>query len=476
MNNINDMTEGKPLPLLVRFSLPMIAANVLQLLYTMADSAVVGRMLGVTAFAAVGATAAIYWMVLSIIISMSHGFGILFAQRFGAKDIGGLRRAFITAIYLTAVIGAAVGGAGIVGSGMVLELLDTPPELLAGASVYLQWLSGGIIIALAYNVLSAMLRALGDSKTPLKSIIITSLLNIALDVALVGPLGIAGVAIATLLSQLAACLYCAAVLRGAGRGTGRGAGRGTGAVLGASGNSAIYIWGTVHGAQPAAVAFDAKSAAALLRLGLPLAFRNGAIEIGGLVVQRFVNAYGVEFVAGIAAAKRMYSLLGLAGGAYEAANGTYAAQNFGAGKLDRVKLGVVYGRRLMLISAAIIMAIIIPLRYSILGLLLEGDPVQVKAVLDIGARQLLIMTIGLPLLNLLFLYRSTLDGIGKPQFSVISGFLELAMRIAAVLFLAPAISEAGIMISDPAGWVAALALLLAAYYAIIKKLAKRDSP
>ena len=460
MNNVIDMTEGKPLPLMVRFSLPLIVANALQLLYTMVDSAVVGRMLGVTAFAAVGATAAIYWMVLSVIISMSHGFGILFAQRFGAKDMDGLRRTFITALFLTAMIGIAVGSAGIAGSRFVLGLLGTPPELQAGAAAYLRWLTGGIIIALAYNVLSAMLRSLGDSKTPLRAVIITSLLNIALDIALVGPLGIVGVAAATLLSQLVACVYCAMVLRRTYAFQG-------GEINGATG-------GEINKATGGAYKFDAPSAAALLRLGLPLAFRNGVIEVGGLVVQRYVNAYGVEFVAGIAAAKRMYSLLGLAGSAYEAANATYTAQNFGAGKLDRVKQGVTSGRRLMLISSVIIMALIIPLRHAILGLLLEGEPAQIKAVLDIGARQLLIMTIGLPLLNMLFLYRSTLDGMGKPRFTVISGFMELAMRVAAVLILAPAIGQAGIMISDPAGWVAALALLLAAYYAIMKKMTKGD--
>ena len=442
MTNINDMTEGKPLPLLLRFSLPMLFGNMLQLFYMIADSAVVGRMLGVRAFASVGATASLHFMVFSIILGIGHGFGIVFAQRFGAKDMDGLRRAFVTAVYLVLLIGFLIGCAGVLGSGLFLEWMDTPLDLMPGAVTYLSWLLGGMVITFSYNLLGGLLRALGDSKTPFKAMIASSVINIALNVPFAYCFGIMGVAAATLIAQFSACAYCYVALRKS-------------KVLDGCG----FGWHT-------------PSAAALLRLGLPLGFRNGVVNSGGVLVQWYINInFGTEvFIAGISVAKRMYSLLMVAGNAIEAANGTFSAQNFGAKRMDRVKLGLACGRRLMLISAAIIMAVTLPLSRVLLGLLFDGDPELVGSVLDVGVRQLGIMTIGLPLLYLLLLYRSTLEGIGKPLIPMLSGFVELVFRIACIFALTPFIGELGVMLSDPAGWVGALGLLAIAYYVIIKKI------
>ena len=433
MANINDMTEGRPLPLLLRFSVPMLLGNVLQLFYTIADSAIVGRVLGVTAFASVGATASLHFMVFSIILGIGQGFGIVFAQRFGAKDMDGLRRAFVTAAYLVVFISVAIGVAGAAGSGLFLSLLETPRELMAGAATYLSWLLGGMVITFTYNLLGAMLRALGDSKTPLKAMIVSSIVNVAFNIPLAMMLGIMGVAAATLFAQLTACAYCYIVLRRSD-------------VLDGCG----FKW-------------HSPTAVSLLRLGLPLGFRNGVIQAGGVLMQWFINGYGTAFIAGVSVAKRMYSLLQIAGNAFEAANGTFVAQNFGAGRMDRVKQGVACARRLMLASAGIIIAVTLPLGRFILGLMFEGDPALISAVLDAGVMQLNIMALGLPLLYMLVLYRSTLEGIGKPLIPVLSGFMELVFRIASILLLTPFINEMGVMLCDPVGWVGATGLLVIAY-------------
>ncbi|MCL2703532.1 MAG: MATE family efflux transporter [Defluviitaleaceae bacterium] len=434
------MTKGRPMRLMINFATPLLFANVLQLMFTIADSAVVGRMLGVDAFASVGATASANWLALAAVIGLTQGFGTVFAQRFGAGDTDGLRKAFTAAVYLTAAFGVLLGIGGAFGAAPMLSLLGTPDQLMRGAVLYLSILLGGIVITFAYNMLGATLRALGDSVTPFKAMVIGMVLNIALSIALCIPFGIAGVAAATLLSQTAACAYCVFTLRK------------TGLMKGCDKN------------------LDIPSARALLRLGLPLFFRNAVIEVGGLAVQWYVNRYGVEFVAGIAAAKRMYSLLLIIAGALETSVATFAAQNFGAENISRVKQGVVCGMRLMFGSSLVIMAITLIFGRFILGLLITGDPGRLNAVLDVGTQQLTVMALGLPILSLLFLYRSALQGIGNTVIPMLSGFLELVSRISSVIFITPLWGEWGVYLSDISGWTAAALLLTVSYYYFARQL------
>jgi len=440
---VKDMTEGKPLRLMIRFSLPLLLSNALQMVYAITDSAVLGRMLGVNAFAAVGASVSLHWFVLSFVMGTAQGFGVIFAQRFGAKDTQGLGRAFVTAAYLSAGLGVAVGAVGVPGCGSILRLLNTPPELLGGAVIYMSFVFGGVPVTFIYNLLSCTLFALGDSKTPLKAMILSSLVNIALDFALVIPFGIAGVAVATPLAQTVACIYSAVVLKK------------TGVMKGCG-----FRW-------------DPASARALLRIGLPLGLRNAVIEVGGLVIQRYVNNYGVEFVAGVALAKRMYSLLMMCGGAIEAAVATFVAQNYGAGLLGRVKRGVRDGLLLAMTSSAVIMAIVLPFGRLLLSMLMGGDPAQVAEVLDVGARQLSMLALGLPVLCLLFLYRSALQGVGNALISMLSGVLELLVRIASLVILTPVLAGTGVMLAECVGWAPVALLLLVSYYAVFNGINKR---
>jgi len=406
----------------------------------MADSAIVGRILGVNAFAAVGATVIIYSVASSAIISMAHGFGVVLAQRFGAKDKDGLCQAFITSICLIVIFGIAVGLVGVLLSEFLLVTLNTPAVLLDNAVIYLSWLLGGMAVTAVYHLFSSALLALGESRAATRIMVFVSLLNIAFSLALVVPFGIAGSAIAMLLAQFVGIFYCLFVLRRAG----------------------IFTDGCLK--------WDTAISKDLLRLGLPLGFRDSLIQIGGLAVQWHINNFGVEFIAGVAIAKRMYSLLFIASGAFEAAAATFAAHNFGAGKYDRVKLGVAAGTRLMLASAAVTMVLTLLFGRFILGLMFDGEPHQVNAVLDIGVRQLVILTIGLPIAGMLFLYRATLEGMGKSVVSMISGFLEMFFRVALVLLLVPIAGEWGIFILDPVGWVAATVLLVITYNIVLSRL------
>ncbi|MCL2221581.1 MAG: MATE family efflux transporter [Oscillospiraceae bacterium] len=439
-----DMTEGKPLGLMIRFSVPLLISNALQMLFVVVDSAIVGRILGVNAFASIGVTASPHWLVFSAVIGINIGFGTLIAQRFGAKDMDGLRRAFVTAMYLSLAFGVAIGIGGVFVCRPLLELLATPPEIIDGAVIYLSWLWAGKPLVVLYNLLAMTLFSLGDSKTPLYAMIMASIVNIVLNLILIFPFGLAGVAAASLVAQISGIIFCAIAIRK------------TGLFKGCGKN------------------FDRSSAIPLLKLALPLGFRNAVIEIGGLIMQRYINEYGTEFVAGMAAARRMYSFLMIGGGAIEASVGTFVAQNFGAGQLKRVKRGVRDGLKMVAISSIFLMAVSFPFGRHILSLFIDGDATQVTEVLAVGTRQLNLMTAGLPLLYLLFLYRAALQGLGNTVIPMISGFAELTMRIISVVLLTGVLGVWGIHLADPIGWPIAAILLISSYYIVLKRVERKE--
>jgi len=443
MSNVKDMTEGKPVSLMIKFSIPVLISNVLQLMFVVADTAIIGRMLGVNAFASIGATTSTHWLVFSAVLGLNQGFSTLIAQRFGAKETDSLRKAFSTAIFLSAMFAVVIGFAGVMICRPLMELLRTPSGLIDGSVTYLSWLWAGMPLTFGYNLLAMTLFALGDSKTPLRAMIVATVVNIAFDLILIIPFGVAGVAGATLIAQATAMVFCI---------------------------RAIKKSGVFQGFQ---LKFDRSSVWPLLRLALPLGFRNSVIEVGGLLVQRYVNDYGTEFVAGVAAAKRMYSLLMVAGGAIEVSIGTFIAQNFGAKRFDRVKEGLKDGLKLVVGSVIIIMALALPLGRQILGLLIDGDPLQIIAVLDVGTRQLMLMTLGLPFLYLLFLYRAALQGLGNTFIPMLSGFVELTLRIFSVLVLTRILGDWGVLLSDPIAWPFAMLLLMISYYIVFRRVKKQ---
>ena len=442
-STVKDMTEGKPIRLMIGFSIPLLISNALQMLFVVADTAIIGHILGVNAFASIGATASPHWLVFSAVLGFNQGLSTLFAQRFGAKDMGGLKKAFVSAVYLAATLGIILGVAGVLLCKPLMELLQTPRELIGGSVTYLSWLWAGMPLFIGYNLLAMTLFALGNSKTPLFAVGVATVVNIAFDFILIVPFGIAGVAVASLIAQAAAMLFCYRALRKTG----------------------VFKGGGLK--------FDSKSAWPLLRLALPLGFRNAVIEVGGLLVQRYVNTYGTEFVAGVAVAKRMYSLLMIAGGAIEASVATFVAQNFGAKQLERVRQGLRDGLKLAIGSALVIIAVAIPLGRQILGLLIGGDAVQVNAVLDIGVRQLNLLALGLPFLYLLFMYRAALQGLGNTFIPMTSGFVELGMRIVSVLVLTRFFGDLGVLLSDPIAWPFAMTLLVVSYFIVFRRVRKR---
>ena len=310
MAKARDMTRGSPARLLAGFALPLMLGHVFQQIYNMADSAIVGRLISIDAFAAVGAAGFLSWLVTSAILGLTQGFGTVFAQRFGAEDAAGLRRSVGVGAGCALGVSVALTALGMALAVLALPAMDTPAELLGDAQLYLYVLFGGTPLLMGYNFAAAVLRALGDSKSPVYAGILSSLLNIALDYAAVAYLGmgVAGVALGTVLAQGFSLLFCLWRLRG----------------------FAQVRLGRED------LRMDGAVARQLFALGGPMALRDGLMAVGGLIYQRVINGFGAVTVAGVAAAWRYFALMEVVGAGLDGAVAVYVGQTHGAGRGDRV--------------------------------------------------------------------------------------------------------------------------------------------
>ena len=440
------MTQGNPSKLIIGFAVPLILGNVFQQLYTVVDTAIVGQALGVQALAAMGAADWLNWLVLGMIQGFAQGFSIFMAQRFGAEDHEGLNRSIGASVTLAAVISVVLLVISQVTVTPVLRLMNTPEEVMRGALTYLRIMFAGIPIIMAYNVLASILRALGDSKTPLYAMIIASVLNVALDLLfiLVFHWGIAGAVIATVMAQLFAALYCLrAVLR-------------------------------VRIIQLEKSYFlpEGFLARRLLGLGVPIAAQNMVIAVGGMVVQTVVNRYGVLFVAGLTATNKLYGVLEIAASSLGFAATTYVGQNLGAGLLPRIKKGMRSATWIALLISALITGIVFLLGRGMVGLFISGAPEEVAFSTDVAVYYLRVMATFLAVLYMLHVYRSALMGLGDTLTPMLSGVMEFIMRISVALILPALMGSDGIYYAEVAAWMGAAVILVSTYFVKFNKLQK----
>lgn len=443
-----NMTVGSPARLLVSFALPLMAGNVFQQLYTVVDTAVVGRVVGVDALAAVGAADWFNWMVLSILFGFTQGFSILMAQHFGAGDHRELSRAVGLSLTLTAVIAGVSLAVGELAAEPVLALLNTPEDIRPTAILYLRIVFGGIPVIAGYNFLASILRALGDSKTPLYAMIVASLLNVGLDLlfVMVFGWGVAGAAVATVLAQVVSGVLCYRSVRRI----------------------------TVIHLEKGDLRPTRERTLALLKLGFPVALQNWIISVGGMIVQSVINRYGMLFIAGFTATNKLYGLLEIAASSYGFALTSYVGQNLGAGLLGRIRKGVRAGVWISLVTSAAIGAALVLFGRPLLLLFISGTPETIAQVLAIAYRYLCFMAIPLPVLYMLYVYRSSLMGLGDTVVPMASGFVEMAMRLGVALFLPLALGQEGIYFAEPAAWTGAAVLLTAAYYLRMGALTRKE--
>lgn len=441
---IKDMTVGKPLPLIISFALPLMVGNVFQQLYTVVDTMVVGKALGVEALAALGATDWLYWMLLGMIQGVTQGFGILMAREFGAKQYESLRKVVGSSTSLSIIFALLFLILGQAVAKPILVLLNTPVQIMDGSLLYLRIMFLGIPIVMIYNLLATILRSLGDGQTPLYAMIVAALTNIALDIlfVLVLHLGIAGAAVATLIAQGISSIYCLQKIR----------------------KINFMTLKKKHFALEPALAGQ------LLSLGSPMAAQNAIIAVGGMIIQGVVNGYGVAFIGGFTAANKLYGVLEIAATSYGYAMITYVGQNLGAARIERIKTGMGWAIAVALATSALIAAVMLGFGQYIIGAFISGTPEEAAAATKVGVTYLSVMSICLPILYILHVTRSAVQGMGNTVLPMVSGIAEFIMRTGGVLILPALMGENGIFIAEVLAWLGADLILVPSYFVMVKRI------
>lgn len=442
--HVKDMTQGRPGSLIIGFALPLMLGNVFQQLYTVVDTMVVGKALGVSALAAVGAADWLNWMMLGIVQGLTQGFAILMAQRFGAKEEEKLRQTVGLSAVLSVLSALVLMLIGQLAVDPVLQAMNTPAEIHGSAELYLRIMFLGIPVVMTYNLLACILRSLGDGKTPLNAMIVASIINVVLDVVfvLIFHWGIAGAAIATLIAQVFSGLFCFWKLR---------------QIKMLRMNRSHFKW-------------DGGRAITLFKLGIPMAFQNAIISIGGMLVQTVVNGLGVLYIAGFTATNKLYGILEIAASSYGYAMITYVGQNLGAKKIDRIRKGQRAAIVVAISTSLVIAAFMILFGKHILSMFISGTPEEVTQTLRIAYYYLVIMSLFLPVLYVLHVTRSTIQGMGNTVLPMASGIGEFVMRTGAALLLPLLAGDTGIFYAEILAWIGADIILIPSYYYVISKV------
>lgn len=445
-----DMTTGSPAGLILRFALPLMLGNVFQQFYTFVDTMVVGQALGVKALAALGAAEWLTFLMFGLVQGLVQGFSLVMARQFGAGDDKGLKKAVAGAVWLSLSAAVLFTALGQLMLRPVLQLLRTPAEIIDLTLIYLRILYASLPVAFAYNLLAALLRALGNSKTPLQAMTLSSFCNIALDLLFVFGFGwgIQGAAAATVLAQLLAACFCCVKLRGSG--------------LFSLGNKEYYPDRDVIKEQ--------------LKLGLPMGLQNMITAMGGLIVQSVINGFGVLFIAGYTAANKLYGLLEIAASSYGYAMSTYSGQNMGAARYDRIGKGLRAANLIGAATALLMSAIMVFFGKPVLGCFLTGDSVTVEGAMRIGYHFLLVLAVFFPFLYILYVTRSCIQGMGNSLLPMISSIVQLVMRTGCALLLPALIGESGVFYGEVCAWLGADLLLAFSYFYCMKKLRTAAGP
>ncbi len=448
MPRVRDMTSGSPTRHILMFSLPIAAGNLLQQFYNLVDTLVIGRGEGVTALAAVSGSGWLDWLVLSLAMGLAQGFSIQIAQSFGAGDHVQLRRAVGQSIFLALVTTLVLEILAQTLLTPLLHLLDFPENTRPLTETYLRIVFSGLPLIMGYNLLAGFLQSVGDSRTPLLALTLATVANIILDTTLVLFLhmGVSGAAIATTSSQGISFLICLLAVR-----------------------RLPLLHAERKDLKP-----DPAMIRRLMRLGTPVATQNLIISLGGLVLQRVVNGFGFIFMAGYNAASRLQGMLELFGTAIGQGMATFAGQNLGAGKLDRVREGLKKSAWISVSISLLLGLLVILFGRQILALFVEDDPEIVDQVLAHGYRLLVVLASGLWGLYLLFVHRSALQGMGDTFIPMLSGGVELVCRIGCALILPALIGEWGVYISEISAWIGAAVLLIWGYHHRMRLLTARQ--
>ena len=432
----NDMTTGNPVKLILLFSIPLLIGNIFQQFYSMVDTIIVGRFVGVEALAAVGTTSSMVFLVNGFVMGLTSGFAVLISQKYGAKDEAGVKKAVASSITLSIIATIIVTFISVISAKPLLTLMNTPSNIMKDASAYIIILYAGNVAIIFYNMMAAILRALGDSKTPLYFLIVSSVLNIILDLVLIinFKMGVAGAAYATVISQGVSALLCV-----------------------------IYTYKKYKILRLKKEDFKVKKRyyRKHLKIGIPMALQFSITAIGIMTVQSAINIFGSTVIASYAASSKVLQLVMQPATTLGVTMATYCGQNIGAKRYDRIKLGVKKCVQISIITSLISAMVLIFLgKYFVMMFVSNPD----AEILSYAQQVLNISAIFFIPLGLIFVYRNALQGIGDSFIPMMAGVYELVAR-AVVAFTLPKVLEfMGICLADPVAWFAAVIPLAYTYY------------
>ena len=442
MARYNEMTSGATMPLIFKFTMPLLLGNVLQQTYSLIDAAIVGKFLGIGPLAAVGASSSVIFLILGFCNGCCCGFGIPVAQKFGARDYSTMRRYVYSGLKLTAWLSVAIAIVTSLMCGAILRWMSTPEGIFEDAYWYLLITFIGVPATFYYNLLSSIIRALGDSKTPFWFLLFSTVLNVALDLFCIVTLGwgVAGAAIATVFSQALSAGLCYIYMM-----------RKFDILMGNADERSL----------------SRKHSVTLLKIGVPMGLQFSITAIGSIMLQSANNALGTDCVAAFTAAMRIKMFVICPCESLGIAMATFTGQNYGAGLPKRVWQGVKSSMAMVMIYVVVVSTVLLLWSEQISLLFVsESD----TAIIRNSALFLHVAAYFFPLLALLCVLRYTIQGAGFTNFAMLSGVMEMIARTVVSVWFVPMFGYMAVCFGDSVAWIAADLFLVPAFVYVYKRI------
>lgn len=423
---VNDMTVGTPIKAILLFAVPMLIGNVFQQFYNFVDTTVVGKFVGADALAAVGTTGSMNALLICIAMGLSNGAGVIISQCFGAQRYDEMKKAVTAMMYVASVTGLVITAAGIFLAGPAMRLLGVPDNIIHLSVLYMRIVFGFSLTGIFYNAFAAILRSVGDSRTPLYMLIISSVINVVLDLLFVLKfgMGVAGVAYATVIAQGVSAALCA-----------------------------MYI--IKHRYQ---LHLDALPklppkymVVKIFRIGMPSAFQSAMISLGGISVQGLINSFGTDAMAAYTASSKIDSVAIQILISIAASLSVYSGQNMGAGNIKRIRTGLRQTLMVMIPICTAVAAVMLIFKRQILGIFLDADSAQ--NAIEIGCMYLSVIGIGYIIAGIMQSYQNLLKGCGDVNVCVAAGLAELGVRVGASYLFVIFWGLQGVFIAIPVSWM-----------------------
>lgn len=446
-NTTKDMTTGSSMKLILGFAVPLLMGMLFQQVYSLVDTIIVGRFLGVNALAAVGATGSINFLIIGFCLGLCNGFALPVAQRFGAKDYDGLRKYVGNSAVLSVIIGGTITVFTVVFCRNILQIMDTPADIIDLSYNYIVVIFAGIPATLLYNILSSHLRSLGDSVTPVAFLILSACLNIGLDLLFIVTFhwGVFGASFATVLSQLVSGVLCLVFI--------------------------IIRFDILH-LKRDDLRLDPAYVRNLLVMGLPMGFQYSITAIGSVILQAAVNSLGSIAVASMTAASKISMFVVCPFDALGSTMATYGGQNVGAGKLERLGKGLRSAVILGAIYSAVIFVVVYFFGENMIQIFLSPTEENAATVLAWAKEFLVINAAFYFPLALVNIVRFLIQGMGFSGFAIFAGVFEMVARTIVGLFLVPVFGFVAACFASPLAWIFADAFLIPAFFFCRKRLRK----